>query len=77
MHIRIVLRIILRVVSLIMLAAAVVYIWVCLHAPTMGHTMYICGHKFDAEQWKICYAIYLIIMLMLFVSSFLIRKKTE
>ncbi|MBQ3199180.1 MAG: hypothetical protein IJB67_02305 [Firmicutes bacterium] len=67
-------RIVLRLVSLIMLIAAVVFVVCALSAPNLGQTIYIDGWEFGAEQWRVCYAIYAVVMIALFVVSFLVRQ---
>lgn len=66
---------ILRLISLGMLIAAVIFVFCALSCPTLGHTVHIGTHTFGAKQWRICYAIYAMIMVVLFIVSFLINKK--
>lgn len=70
-------RALLRLISLIMMAVAVVFVICALSNPTLGHTIYIGDYAFGAEQWRVCYAIYLIVMLALFAASFFCRKKDK
>ncbi|MDO4939732.1 MAG: hypothetical protein Q4E54_07220 [Lachnospiraceae bacterium] len=65
----------LRLISLFMLMAAIVFVVSALSAPSLGHTIYIGSLKFGAEQWRICYAIYLIVMVALFGISFVVKNK--
>jgi len=68
----------LRICSLVMLIVAVIFVLCALSNPGLGRTIYIGGFKFGAEQWRICYAFYIVVMLGLFIASFLIkRKKTD
>ena len=67
-------RRILRSISLIMLLVAVVFMFCALSAPNLGQTIYIGSWEFGAEQWRICYAIYAVVMIALFVASFWVKK---
>lgn len=64
----------LRIISLIMLAIAIVFVVCALSAPNLGRVIYIGSFKFGAEQKRICYAIYVIVMVALFVSSLFVKK---
>ena len=66
-------RKILRVTSLIMLLVAVVFVFCALACPTLGRTIYIGDFKFGAEQWRFCYKVYAIVMVVMFVSSFIVK----
>ncbi len=70
-------RKLLRIISLIMLIIAVIFVICALSSPTLGNTIYIGNFTFGAEQWRICYVIYVIIMLGLFAISFFIKKKSN
>lgn len=59
-----------RMLSLLMLIIAIVFVICALSCPTLGHTLYIGSFSFGAREWRICYLIYLIIMLSLFIGSF-------
>lgn len=65
----------LRLISLVMLIVAVIFIFCALSAPTLGRTIYIGSYAFGARQWRICYAIYAVIMALLFVVSFFVKEK--
>ena len=67
----------LRTISLILLVIAVVFIACALSAPNLGQTIYIGSFRFGAEQWRICYAIYVIVTVTLFVASFFVKKDNE
>lgn len=64
-----------RIISLVMLVIAIVFVACALSAPNLGHTIYIGSYKFGAEQWRICYAVYAITMVALFISSFFVKEK--
>ena len=63
----------LRRVSLAMLAAAVICVGCTLSAPNLGRTVYIGSFKFGVELWRLCYALYVLVMAGLFVASFLVK----
>lgn len=65
---------ILRFVSLIMLIAAVIFVLCALSAPNLGRTVYIGDFAFGAKQWRVCYAVYAVVMIALFVASFFVKK---
>lgn len=65
----------LRWISLLMFVVAVVFVFCALSNPTLGHTIYIGDFAFGAEQWRLCYAIYAIVMAGLFIASFFVDRK--
>ena len=65
----------LRIISLIMLIIAVVFVVIALSVPTLGRTIYIGGYVFGVKQWRVCYAIYVIVMASLFIASFFVKEK--
>ena len=65
----------LRLISGIMLVAAIVFVFCALACPTLGKTIYIGDYAFGAEQWRFCYKIYAIVMVALFCASFIIKEK--
>ena len=65
----------LRLISLLMLIVAVIFVICARSSPTLGHTIFIGNYVFGAEQWRICYAVYVLIMIALFVLSFFVKKK--
>lgn len=67
----------LRIISLTMLVIAVVFIACALSAPNLGKVIYIGSIKIGAEQKRICYAIYVIAMAALFLSSFFVKEKKQ
>lgn len=64
---------ILRVSSLIMLGVAVIFVLCALSNPALGHTVYIGPFAFGAEQWRVCYGLYLLVMAGLFAASFFVK----
>ena len=68
---------VLRVISLLMFIVAVIFVGCALTCPTLGMTIYIGDFAFGAEQWRICYLIYVIVMVLLFVASFFAKGKKD
>ena len=60
-----------------MLVVAVVFVFCALACPTLGRTIYIGNFEFGAEQWRFCYKVYAIVMVMLFGSSFFVKEKKQ
>ena len=67
----------LRLISLTMFVVAVIFVFCALACPTLGRTIYIGDFKFGAEQWRFCYKVYAIVMVMLFGSSFFVKEKKQ
>ena len=67
----------LRVISLVMLVIAIVFVFCDLSAPTLGKTIHIGSFVFGAEQWRFCYKVYAIVMIALFVASFFVKNKRK
>lgn len=65
---------ILRLISLIMFIVAAVFVFVAVSVPTLGRTIYIGNLEFDAECWRICYGIYVAVMVIIFIGSFFLKK---
>ena len=65
---------VLRVISLIMFVVAIIFIACALANPALGRTFYIGNIAIGAEVWRVFYAIYAIIMAILFVLSFFVGK---
>ena len=68
-------RVFMRVLSLIMLVIAVVFVLVAVSTPTLGSVIYIGEFRFGVEQWRVCYVIYVVVMAAFFVGSFFVKKK--
>ena len=68
-------RKILRLISLVMFLIAVVFVFCALSNPTLGRTIYIGNFRFGAEEWRICYALYALLMVGLFAASFFVKDK--
>lgn len=65
----------LRFIALVMLVAAIVFVFCALACPTLGRTIYIGDFAFGAAQWRTCYKLYVLVMAALFVSSFFVKEK--
>ena len=65
----------LRLAGALMLFIAVIFVLYALSSPTLGTTVYIGGFAFGAAQWRLCYAIYIIAMIALFIASFFAKKE--
>ena len=65
----------LRIISLIMFVIAVIFVAAALSNPALGHVIYIGDFAFGAEQWRACYAVYVLIMIAVFVASFLVKEE--
>lgn len=68
-------RTILRIISLVMLVIAVIFVIVALSCPQCGSTVYIGNFRFGAEQWRVCYMLYVLVMATLFAGSFFVRER--
>lgn len=64
----------LRLISLIMLVVAAVFVGIALSCPTCGNTIYIGNFRFGAEEWRFCYGVYVVIMVLLFGYSFVVKE---
>ncbi len=68
-------RKILRVISLIMLVVAVVFVYIALHCPTCTVPKYVLGFRTTLDMWKTFYKGYVVVMALLFFASFFFKKK--
>ena len=59
-----------RIASAVMLVIAVVFVFCALSNPALGRTFYVFGLEIDAHVWRIFYAIYAAVMVLLFAASF-------
>ncbi len=65
----------LRLISGIMLIVAIVFVLCALSNPQLGHVIYLGNWEFGAEQKRVCYLVYVIVMVVLFITSFFVKKK--
>ena len=71
------LKLIFRIVSAVMLVAAICFLAVALTHPELGTVFYIFGIPIGTEVWYACYIFYLITMVSLFVVPFFIKSKRK
>ena len=65
----------LRLISLVMLIVAVVFVFCALSNPALGKVFYIGSIKIGADIKRAFYAVYAIIMVALFGISFFVKDK--
>lgn len=65
----------LRLISLAMFVIAVVFVICAMSCPTCGRVITIGSLRIGGDVWRVCYAIYAIVMVLLFLVSFFIPKK--
>ena len=65
----------LRLISLIMLIVAVVFVFCALSNPALGKVFYIGSIKIGADIKRAFYAVYAIVMVALFSISFFVKDK--
>lgn len=66
---------IIRLISGIMLVVAIIFVLCALSNPTLGSTIYIGEFAFGADEWRVCYAIYAVVMVVLFAASFIVGRR--
>lgn len=66
---------ILRLISLFMFMAAVIFVACALSCPTCGSVFYIGSIRIGVEVWHAFYLCYVIVMVLLTVISFFIKNK--
>ncbi len=69
------LKSILRLVSLVMLVIAIVFLSYALTHPELGTVIYIGSLKIGSAIWRAFYLIYIIVMIALFGISFFVKDK--
>lgn len=62
----------LRLAALLMLIIAIIFLSVALGHPELGTVFYIGSLKIGATVWRIFYAVYSALMLVLFIASFFV-----
>ena len=65
----------LRLISLVMLIVAVIFIFCALSNPALGKVFYIGSIKIGADIKRTFYAVYSIVMVALFGISFFVKDK--
>ena len=66
---------VLRLISLVMFLAAVVFVFIALNCPTCGSVFYIGNLRIGVDVWRAFYVFYVIVMVLLFLISFFLPKK--
>lgn len=66
---------VLRIISGVMLIIAVAFLSFALTHPDFGTVFYIGSLEIGSAIWKVFYLIYAIVMVGLFVASFLVGKR--
>ena len=65
----------LRLISLVMLIVAVIFVICALSCPTCGSVFYIGPFRIGSDIWRKFYAAYVIVMCALFIASFFVSKQ--
>jgi len=65
----------LRIISLIMLIVAIVFVYCAISNPALGSVFYIFGIKISVEALKVFYKAYISLMVMMFIASFFVKKQ--
>ena len=65
----------LRLISVVMLIAAVIFVYCAVSCPTLGSVFYIGSVRIDAEIKRAFYGCYVIVMALLLISSFFVKPK--
>ncbi|MBO5212352.1 MAG: hypothetical protein J6B60_02300 [Clostridia bacterium] len=63
-----------RIVSIVMLFVACIFLVVALSHPELGRVFYIGELKIGSEIWRAFYVLYALVMVGLFVASFFVDK---
>lgn len=67
----------LRIISLVMLIVAMIFVFCALSNPAMGVAFYVFGIRIGADIWRVFYAVYVVAMILIFVSSFFVKIKKK
>ena len=70
-------KISLRIISLIMLIVAILFLTHALMHPEAGSTFCLLGIPIGVAVWQIFYVVYVAVMTVLFVISFFCKKETR
>lgn len=68
-------KVVLRLISLVMFVVAVVFVLIAMSNPTLGHVFYIGSFRVDGDVLDIFYMVYLVIMVLLFLASFIGKRE--
>ena len=68
---------VLRIISLLMFIVAVVFVFIAVSCPTCGRVFYIGSFRVGVEEMHAFYNGYVIVMILLFLLSFFVKKKEK
>lgn len=69
-------KIVFRVISLIMLVIAILFLGYAFTHPEFGSVFYIGKVEISSSVWRLLYAVYLAVTVGLFVGSFWVKTKS-
>ena len=67
----------LRIISMVMLLTAVVFVIIALGHPELGSVFYIGNIRIGAKECRMFYKAYLVIMVLIFAASFFIKNSKK
>lgn len=70
-------KIILRVISLVMMIVAIVFVCCMMVCPTCGSVFYIGSIEIGPDEWWVFYKTYVVVMVGLFLISFFVKGKND
>lgn len=68
-------KVVLRLISFMMFVAAVVFVLIAVSCPTLGRVFYIGSFRVDGDVLEVFYICYLVVMIVLFIVSFIGKKE--
>ena len=68
-------KVVLRLISLVMFVIAVIFVLIAVSCPTLGRVFHIGSFRVDGDVLHIVYNIYLVIMVLLFLLSFIGKRE--
>jgi hypothetical protein len=68
---------VLRIISGIMLIVAILFLIYAMMHPEGGSVFYIFGVPIGSGIWRAFYAVYVTVMIGLFVASFFVKRKVQ
>ncbi len=51
--------------------------WIAIHCPTLDIDIYIGSYEVTVEQVRLFYKLYIVVMIVLFVASFIVKDKKK
>lgn len=70
-------KVILRIISLVMLVIALVFVAIALGHPELGSVFYIGSIRIGARECLMFYKAYLVLMIALFAASFFVKNSKK